>query len=74
MLANNINNSMDAVRAMQYTANFLGAEVRKSHRQFHNTSLEETSLIYSHLLEPNPTGGSFQYYVFGASGQSLKRV
>lgn len=74
VVANEINHTMDAVRAMQYTADFLGSEVRKSHRQFHNTTLEEKSLIYSHLLPPNPTGDSFQYYVFGAQGRSLLKV
>jgi len=62
---------MDAIRAMQYTANFLGEEVRKSHRQFHNETLEAASLIYSHLLPPSPAGDSSQSYVFGKQGKSL---
>lgn len=70
VIANNISHTMDAVRAMAYTAQFLGAEVRKSPRHW-NQSLAPEYMIYSHLRQPNPSGGSFQYYIFGPEGKSL---
>jgi gamma-glutamyl hydrolase len=58
----NIDHSLDAVRAMQYVANFFVNETRKNMHSFPTPDAEDAALIYNY----NPTylGDSYQVYTF----------
>ncbi|EGD76975.1 hypothetical protein PTSG_07318 [Salpingoeca rosetta] len=57
--------TMETFEAMQWMGRYFSSLVHQSNQSFANATLEAELSIYRHHVTLDPTGGSYQFYIFG---------